>query len=117
MQTALDESFIIHKFDVKIGIDPWIQLAHYPVLEVIQYNRSQYTTIKLENYTGLNSELWIPVTTGNFYIRFQDPITWLKWVKLDGQWLEHVEVPNFHIDKNIISLKQGNKFKKKIYYI
>jgi len=104
MQTALDESFIIQKFNVKKGIDSWIQLEHYPVLEV-KYNDSRYAKITLENYTRSNyNKLWIPITTENFYIQSQDPI---KWFKLP----EHVDA-NFRFDKNIISLKQGNKFKK-----
>jgi len=104
MQTALDESFITQKFDVKKGMDPWIQLKHYPVLKVTEYN-SQYAKIMLENYTLLDYEmLWIPIIAKNISVQSQDPITWFKLS-------EHVEGhAYFRFDKNIISLKQGNKF-------
>jgi len=104
MQTALDESFITQKFDIKKGMDPWIQLDHYPVLEVKDYD-SQNAEIMLENYYTLSNYtmLWIPITTKNIYVQSQDPITWFKLS-------EHVEGrANFSFDKNIISLKQGNK--------
>jgi len=103
MQTALNESFIIQKFDVKERMNPWIQLEHYPVLEVTEYDDSRYAKITLENYTLSNYKLWIlSITTENICIRAQDPI---KWYELS----EHVDT-DFRFDKNIISLKQGNKF-------
>jgi len=58
----------------------------------------------LENYTLSDYKmLWIPFTTKNIYIQSQDPITWFKLS-------EHVEGhAYFRFDKNIISLKEGNK--------
>jgi len=106
MQTALDESFIIQKFDVKKGINPWIQLIQYPILEVTQYNDSRYAKIMLENYTlSIYNKLWIPITTQNFYNRSQDHITWFKLPE-NANFID----ANFRFDKNVISLKQGNKF-------
>jgi len=103
MQTALDESFITQKFDVEKGMDPWIQLEHYPVLEVTEYN-SQYAKIMLENYTLSDYKiLRIPITTETIYGQSQDPITWF----ILSEYVEGHAY--FRFDKNIISLKQGNK--------
>jgi len=100
MQTALDESFIIQKFDVKKAIDPWIGLEHYPMLKVTQHIDSELAQLSLENYYQLNYNLWIPFTTDNYYNQSQYPIKWFERPQ---------HGVNFRFDRNIISLKQGNK--------
>jgi len=106
MQTALDESLNIEKFDVK-KMNSWTQLEYYPVLEVTEHD-SQFANITLDNYAlSEYKTLWIPITQipiTSKNIWSYEPIVWYE-LSIYNKGIQ------FRFDKNIIiNLKQGNKF-------
>jgi len=113
MQTALDESLNIEKFDIE-KMNSWTQLEHYPVLKVTEHDY-QYAMITLENYALLTYKtLWIPttqmpITSKSTYVWSHEPIIWYNF---SHSTIYDEEIAYFRFDNinKIINLKQGNKF-------